>query len=113
MNTKHRFGIITALALALCLAAGHAHAIMQAFRVGNDTGESINVGCNSSSYNELANGSSVSVIRNETAYVELTVNSVTGYTISYDCGSNEVQGVLAKLAATAGRLDLTKGCTYS
>lgn len=114
MSKQYKFGIITALALGLCLAAGSAHAIMEAFRVGNSTGESLNVGCSSTSYDELANGSSSDKVCNDTIYVELTSgSSTTAYTVTYECASNEVQGVSAALGTNDGELDLTKGCTYN
>ena len=114
MSKQYKFGIITALALGLCLAASSAHAIMEAFRVGNSTGESLNVGCSSTSYDELANGSSSDKVCNDTIYVELTSgSSTTAYTVTYECASNEVQGVSAALGTNDGELDLTKGCTYN
>ena len=114
MQQKNRVITIAVLTLGLCLVAGHAHAIMEAFRVGNSTGEALNVGCSSTSYDELANGSSVAKVCNDSIYIELaTGSSTTAYTVTYGCASNQVQGISAALGTNAGELNLTTGCTSS
>ena len=111
MSKSHKFGIIATLALGLCLAAGHAHAIMESFKGTNDTGETLNIGCSSSSYSEISNGSSTSLVCNDSIYMELTSGSpTTSYTVNYSCGTNEIQEVTATTGSSAGTLDLAKSC---
>ena len=111
MSKSYKFGIVATLALGLCLAAGHAHAIMEAFKGTNDTGETLNIGCSSSSYSEISNGSSTSLVCNDSIYMELTSGSpTTSYTVTYSCGTSEIQEVTATTGTSAGTLDLDKSC---
>ena len=89
MKQQNRFGTITALALALCLAVAPAWA--GPFEVINDYGDTVEAMCDgNTSFTSLANGSTTD-FDCSSGLLTRVMGEVTSQSHSFDCSSGEQQ----------------------
>ena len=112
MNPKHKFGLITALALGVCLVAASAWASSLGFHLVNSSGGTIRAGCTgASSSRDIANGQVAGFTCTGTLALQLAEANARAYTIADDdCASDEYHTITATAGTAAGTLSFAEGC---
>ena len=109
MSKLHKFGIIAALALGLCLVAQQAWAGV--FGLTNSSGGTIEAKCSSaSSYTEVSNGSTTNFTCSGSLAVRVSGSSSLPYLVAFNCGVDQGQNVTVTAGSSANALSFSVAC---